>query len=48
MNNFEKNFLQECIDLNSFIDEIIEECQRDQISLPYTLNILLKEFIKDI
>ncbi len=48
MNNFEKNFLQECISLNAFVDEIIERCQREQISLPYTLNILLKEFIKKV
>ncbi len=48
MDNFEKKFLKECINLNAFIDDIIEECQRDQISLPYTLNRLLKEFIKKV
>jgi len=47
MNRFEKDFLKECIVLNSFVDDIIEECQREQISLPYTLNRLLKEFIKN-
>ena len=37
--------LEEKIKLNSKLDEIIEETQKEQISLPHTLNKLLKEFI---
>ena len=46
MNNIE--FLKEQIDISSYVDEIIESCQEEQLGLPYALNRILKKSLKKI